>query len=58
MLDELRDVAGQHELVAENVQEKVLGKLAQVVKSLKDERRKVFTSSFIQKQRRSALIVT
>jgi len=40
MLDELRDVAGQHELVAENMQEKVLGRLGQVVRSLKDERRK------------------
>lgn len=40
MLDELRDVAGQHELVAENVQEHVLGRLGQVIKSLKDERRK------------------
>lgn len=41
MLDEMRDMAGQHELVAENVQEKVLAKINQVIRTLKDERRKV-----------------
>ena len=41
MLGELRDIAGQHELIAENVQEKVLQKLVQMTKALKDERKKV-----------------
>ena len=40
MLSELRDVAGQHELISENVQDSVLSKLNQFVKCLKEERRK------------------
>lgn len=40
MLSETRDVAGQHELIAENVQEKVLERLAHTTKCLKEERRK------------------
>lgn len=39
MLNELRDSACQHELVAENVQEKILLKINQTLKLLKDERR-------------------
>lgn len=41
MLNELKDVAGQHELVAENIEERIIVKLNQLVRSLKDERRKV-----------------
>ena len=40
MLNELRDSAGQHELIAENVQERILSKITQTVKTLKEERRK------------------
>lgn len=40
MLGELRDVAGQHELIAENYNEKVLSKLNQTIKALKEERRR------------------
>jgi hypothetical protein len=40
MLSELRDVAGQHELIAENVNDKVVLKINQVIKSLKEERKK------------------
>jgi hypothetical protein len=40
MLSELRDVAGQHELIAENYNEKVLSKLNQTLKALKEERRR------------------
>jgi hypothetical protein len=40
MLGELRDVAGQHELVAENLNETVLIKINQIIKSLKEERKK------------------
>jgi hypothetical protein len=40
MLNELRDSAGQHELIAENVQERILLKISQTVKVLKEERRK------------------
>jgi formin-binding protein 1 len=40
MLNELRDSAGQHELIAENVQERILSKISQTVKMLKEERRK------------------
>lgn len=47
MLDEMRDMAGQHELVAENVQEKVLAKINQVIRTLKDERRKVGGFPFV-----------
>jgi hypothetical protein len=40
MLGELRDVASQHELVAENLNERVIVKLNQIIKSLKEERKK------------------
>lgn len=40
MLSETRDIAGQHELIAENVQENVLSRLSQFIKALKEERRK------------------
>ena len=41
MLNELKDIAGQHELVAENIEERVILKLDQLLKSLKDERKRV-----------------
>jgi hypothetical protein len=40
MLIELRNIAGQHELIAENVQDTVLKKSNAFVKSLREERRK------------------
>lgn len=40
MLSELRDLAGQHELIAENVQESILNKFNQTLKVLKEERKK------------------
>ncbi len=40
MLSELRDVASQHELVAENIEGQVILKLSQIVRSLKEERKK------------------
>lgn len=43
MLNELKDIAGQHELVAENIEERILIRLNQMIKSLKEERRKVNT---------------
>jgi hypothetical protein len=58
MLDELRDVAGQHELVAENFQEKVIVKINQTIKTLKDERRKVDTHTFIRQQKEDNIIFT
>ena len=39
MLSELRDSAAQHELIAENVQERILNRLAQSLRQLKEERR-------------------
>ena len=41
MLNELKDIAGQHELVAENIEERIIIKLNQLIRSLKDERKKV-----------------
>jgi hypothetical protein len=41
MLNELKDIAGQHELVAENIEERIILKLSQLIKALKDERKKV-----------------
>lgn len=40
MLSELKDIAGQHELIAENVQDKVIQRLIQMIKTLKEDRRK------------------
>ena len=41
MLNELKDIAGQHELVAENIEDRIIIRLNQMTKSLKEERRKV-----------------
>lgn len=40
-LSELKDIAGQHELIAENTYKKVIEKLGQLIKSFKDDRRKL-----------------
>ena len=40
MLSELRDVAGQHELIAENVSERVLTRLSHTLRTLKEERKR------------------
>ena len=40
MLSELRDVAGQHELVAENIEGHVILNLNQMIRSFKDERKR------------------
>ncbi len=42
MLNELKDIAGQHELVAENIEERIILKLNHLIKSLKEERKRVF----------------
>lgn len=39
-LNELKDVAGQHELIAENMQKKIIEKLTILIKSFKEDRRK------------------
>ena len=41
LLDELGDQAGQHEVVAENLSSQVAQELAQLVRQLKEDRRKV-----------------
>ena len=46
MLNELKDIAGQHELVAENIEDRIIIRLNQMTKSLKEERRKVRTFQF------------
>lgn len=41
MLCEVNDLAGQHEVIAENLQSDVIGKIIYLVKEIKDERKKV-----------------
>ena len=41
LLNELGDQAGQHELIAENLSTSVVLELASLVKTLKEDRRKV-----------------
>ncbi len=41
LLDELGDQAGQHEVVAENLSSQVAAELGQLVRQLKEDRRKV-----------------
>ena len=41
MLNEINDLAGQHEVVAENLSTAVVSDLTSLVKSMKDDRRKV-----------------
>ena len=40
MLNEINDLAGQHELIAENLSTAVVADLTTLIKSLKDDRRK------------------
>ena len=46
LLDELGDQAGQHEVVAENLSSQVAQELAQLVRQLKEDRRKVRREHF------------
>ena len=41
MLNEINDLVGQHEVVAENLSTAVVSDLTSLVKSMKDDRRKV-----------------
>ena len=41
MLNEINDLAGQHEVIAENLSTAVVADLTTLVKSMKDDRRKV-----------------
>ena len=41
LLNELGDQAGQHEMIAENLSTSVVSELTNLVKQLKDDRRKV-----------------
>lgn len=41
MLNEVNDMAGQHELVAENMMAKIVKEISVLLKELKDERKKV-----------------
>ena len=41
MLNEINDLAGQHEVIAENLSTAVVSDLTTLVKSMKDDRRKV-----------------
>lgn len=41
MLCEVNDLAGQHEVIAENLQSDVIGKIICLVKEIKEERKKV-----------------
>ena len=40
MLNEINDLAGQHELIAENLSTAVVSDLTTLIRSLKDDRRK------------------
>ena len=47
VLSELKDKAGQHELIAEDLQSSIIKEISQLVKTLKEERKKVFPLSLI-----------
>ena len=49
MLNEINDQAGQHEVIAENLSTAVVSDLSILVKSMRDDRRKV-SSHFIRHQ--------
>lgn len=42
MLCEVNDLAGQHEVIAENLQSDVIREINYLVKDIKEERKKVF----------------
>ena len=45
MLNEINDLVGQHEVIAENLSTAVVSDLSTLVKSMKDDRRKVVLTS-------------
>ena len=45
MMNELNDIAGQHEMIAENVVTQILTDLTQLIQSLRQDRKRV--SSYI-----------
>ena len=47
MLKELHDLAGQHEVIAENIQGQLVQEAQKLVQDMKNERRKVGLSSEI-----------
>jgi len=47
MMNELNDIAGQHETIAENIVTQILTDLTQLVQSLRQDRKRVsFTPGF------------
>ena len=48
MLNEINDLAGQHEVIAENLSTAVVSDLSILVKSMRDDRRKVRKLNFKQ----------
>ena len=46
MLNEVNDMAGQHELIAENLSTAVVSDLSTLIKSLKDDRRRQLQVDF------------
>ena len=48
MLKELHDLAGQHEVIAENIQGQLVQEAQKLVQDMKNERRKVRLSSEIR----------
>ena len=47
MLNEINDLAGQHELIAENLSTAVVSDLTSLIKSLKDDRQKQLQARMI-----------
>jgi len=41
MMNELNDIAGQHEMVAENISSQILTDLTQLIMSLRQDRKRV-----------------
>ena len=48
MLNEINDLAGQHEVIAENLSTAVVSDLNILVKSMRDDRRKVRKMSLLK----------
>lgn len=46
MLCEVNDLAGQHEVIAENLQSDVITKVTYLVEDIKEERKKVHKNEF------------
>ena len=45
MMNELNDIAGQHEMIAENIATQIVSDLTQLVMSLRQDRKRVSESS-------------